>query len=383
VHRRGIRIGGARVEGQLDLAHGEVMTPLAFTSCLFDHSVSLTATRLPEFDLRGSHLPSLTADRMRVAGSVYLGHGFTTTGTVALQAAVIGDQLNCRGGRFQTSYEDGMALLADRIDVAAEVLLDEGFTAFGEVRFAAARIGRTLTCSAGSFNNPSGAAFHGNGMTVGGQWIVKNSRFDGTLSVKGASIGILNDDVDGWPQGWRGEAFAFRDFAADAELGAAKRIRWLEGRGGGFWPPHYTSLSQVYRRRGDPESARAVLIAREQGRTTQLPRRRRLVRRLWGTVAAYGYRPQRAVWGLGLLIALAGLGFAFADMRPTTDVPPQFWSVMYAADLALPLIDLRQADSYQPENRWAQGLMYATIMVGWFLSGAFVAAVTGLFKPDE
>jgi hypothetical protein len=71
VHRRGIRIGGARVEGQLDLAGGEVMTPLALTSCLFDHSVSLTATRLPELDLRGSHLPSLTAERMKVAGSVY------------------------------------------------------------------------------------------------------------------------------------------------------------------------------------------------------------------------------------------------------------------------------------------------------------------------
>jgi hypothetical protein len=96
VHRRGIRIGGARVEGQLDLADGEVMTPLALTSCLFDHSVSMTATRLPELDLRGSHLPSLTAERMKVAGSVYLGDEFTTTGTVELQAAVIGKRVGLR-----------------------------------------------------------------------------------------------------------------------------------------------------------------------------------------------------------------------------------------------------------------------------------------------
>lgn len=59
-------------------------------------------------------------------------------------------------------------------------------------------------------------------------------------------------------------------------------------------------------------------------------------------------------------------------------IPP-----LYAADLAIPLVDLRQAGDYQPRDLWAQWMMWATIGIGWFLSGAFLAAVTGIFKPDE
>jgi hypothetical protein len=56
---------------------------------------------------------------------------------------------------------------------------------------------------------------------------------------------------------------------------------------------------------------------------------------------------------------------------------------VYAADLAVPLVDLRQAGDYQPRQTWAQSVMWATIVLGWVLSLAFAAAVTGIFKPNE
>ena len=109
----------------------------------------------------------------------------------------------------------------------------------------------------------------------------------------------------------------------------------------------------------------------------------RLLHRLWGIVSSYGYRPQRAILGLAVLIALSGFAFAFPEMQPTSDIRPQFWSALYATDLALPLVDLDVAESYQPRDGWAQWAMWATIAAGWFLSGAFLAAVTGIFKADD
>lgn len=64
-------------------------------------------------------------------------------------------------------------------------------------------------------------------------------------------------------------------------------------------------------------------------------------------------------------------------------VGSQFWPPICVADVAVPLIDLSQADSCQSVNGWAQQLMWVTSTAGFHLSGAFVVAVTGLFPPDE
>jgi hypothetical protein len=140
----------------------------------------------------------------------------------------------------------------------------------------------------------------------------------------------------------------------------------------------------VLRKRGDLEAARKVLIAREQQRSAALyPRWRRALHRVWGALSAFGYRPSRAVWLLLGLIAFGGAAFWFAPMDPVRRSPLPLRPWLYAADLAIPLVDLRQAAHWQPAAGWAQLCMVATIGLGWFFSGAFVAAVTGLFKPDE
>lgn len=531
LHHRGIRLVGARIQGELDLSFAQLTTPIAMNYCFFDSPIRIRSASIPVFELKGSRVTSFDARRVDVAGeillrdvhaagtmelagariggdldlvgaklephagdaldadgahiggNVYLSDGFRAAGRVGLHGARVngqincrngtfvnpmgdalnanaaeaqvgmflsqhfratgrvllrgvrlGGQLNCRGGSFAnpngvalgvesaeidrsallsdgftaegevllrgvriggqlvcTSGEfinhDGAALTADNLSVAGDVLLDGGFAAIGEVRLVGSHIGGQLVC-AGTFTGPEGTALRADDMTVDQPWLLSDARFEGgTISVVGASVGALVDDVSGWPAEWRGDGFAYRDFSAGASADKQARLKWLSVQEGDFRPGPYTQLAAVYRRRGDPECARAVLIARERRRTRELSVWRRPFHWLWGKMSAYGYRPWRAVVLLFALIAGSGLAF---DQIPVSEwtglVEPNELVVLhpwlYAADLAVPLVDLRQAGDYQPPQS-AQWWMWWTIAFGWFLSLAFVAAVTGIFKPNE
>jgi hypothetical protein len=90
---------------------------------------------------------ALDCDGLRCAGEVFLNGGFRATGTVSLNGAQIGSQLNCTAASFTTS--GGCALFADGMTTPGFVYLDRGFRATGEVRFARATIGRQLVCTGG------------------------------------------------------------------------------------------------------------------------------------------------------------------------------------------------------------------------------------------
>jgi hypothetical protein len=326
---------------------------------------------------------ALDAESVDVSSNVGLRNWFEATGEVRLIAARVGRQLNCGGGRF--SNPDGYALDAALIDVKASVLLRNGFEATGEVRLHGAHIGGSLDCDGGRFTNPNGYTLNAARVVVAGEAVFHSADFGrGTVAVRGAEVGELSDDVNSWPRGWDGDGFTFEDFGGSASTDPRQRIDWLECQGGSFRPGPYTHLADVLRKRGDLEAARKVLIAREQQRSAALyPRWRRALHRVWGALSAFGYRPSRAVWLLLGLIAFGGAAFWFAPMDPVRRSPLPLRPWLYAADLAIPLVDLRQAAHWQPAAGWAQLCMVATIGLGWFFSGAFVAAVTGLFKPDE
>jgi hypothetical protein len=117
---------------------------------------------------------------------------------VRLVGARIGGQLNCSGARL--SNESGPALLADRIQVAQAVHLDEGFTAEGAgedgtVRLIGARVGGRLSCSGAQLSNTSGPALHADGIQVDEDvflddgFTAEGAGEDGTVRLLGARIG--------------------------------------------------------------------------------------------------------------------------------------------------------------------------------------------------
>ena len=88
-------------------------------------------------------------------------------------SAQIGDNLECDGGTFRNA--SGKALNADRITVQGNVLLRNGFSADGEVRFANGVIKGTLVWT--GVREPSRVV----------------------LNLRSASAGAIQDDKASWP----------------------------------------------------------------------------------------------------------------------------------------------------------------------------------------
>lgn len=401
-----VSLHGARVGGQLNCHEGH------FLNCAGDAlnanaaelkvgmflSGGFTATG--RVLLRGAHIGgelnceggrfinpndvALAAERADIDRSALLSENFCAKGAVLLRGVRIGGQLICTRGKFTNN--DGVALTADGLDISGDLLLDDGFTATGEVRLVGSHVGASLVCTGGTFSSSSGTALRAADMTVDQLWALRGARFGaGVVSVVGASINYLDDDVNTWPAGWRGDGFVYRDFGANTSTDVAERLRWLANQDGQFRPGPYTQLAAVYRRRGDVESAREVLIQRERCRTKSLTLLRRLLHRMWGAISAYGYKPWRAIGALAVVIVAVGFVFANTPPEPlaTNDRQVMFVPLVYAVDLAIPIVDFRQASAHQPSQLWTQWVMWSTIAVGWVLSLAFVTAATGLFKQDE
>jgi hypothetical protein len=67
-------------------------------------------------------------------------------------------------------------------------------------------------------------------------------------------------------------------------------------------------------------------------------------------------------------------------MQADTDAPA-FHPAAYTIDLLLPVINLGQRTAYTPRS-WALYWSWAFISIGWILTTAVVAALTGILKRD-
>ena len=140
---------------------------------------------------------ALSADRVKVAGSVYLRNGFRAEGMVRLPGATIGSVLDAAGGTFKNS--NGAALSADRVEVTGGVFLWNGFNAEGEVRLLGATIGGDLTARGGTFKNSIGNALSADGINVHGNVFLRDKFVaEGEVRLLGAEIKGQLEVVDAW-----------------------------------------------------------------------------------------------------------------------------------------------------------------------------------------
>jgi hypothetical protein len=166
----------------------------------------VASARLPALYLNGSRTRSITADGVTVFGNVFLRAAFTAEGEVRLLGAQIGGDLDCSGGVFRNPPqkdvpESGKALNADGINVRGNVFLRRGFTSEGEVRLLGAQIGGDLDCHGGHFKNPpkgnlpeSGKALYADGVNVRGGVILREGfTAEGEVRFLSAQIGAVLD----------------------------------------------------------------------------------------------------------------------------------------------------------------------------------------------
>ena len=194
-----VRLIGACIAGQLNCAGGQFNNP--------------TGT-------------ALTADSAEIGGHVHLGippgsaRKFHSTGHVSLLAARIGGQLNCTGGRFESTC--GEALKADGAVIRGSINLSAGFHATGAVWLAGTRIGTLLNCAGGRFENPEKKALVADSAEIGGSvFLHYGFRACGQVWLLGARItGQLNCS-GGWFDNRKGIALA----AENAEIGGGVLLR--------------------------------------------------------------------------------------------------------------------------------------------------------------
>lgn len=178
-------------------------------------AVNLTDSRIgsdlvaPGAALTNDSGPGLVADAMQVEHSLFLDDGFSATGhggaTVALSGAHVGHQLSLAGARL--SNDTGPALLADLIHVEHSMSLEDGFIATGAgdrgtVSLQSAQIGSQLNAAGAKLTNASGPALHAHGLQVNEDvnlrygFSATGAGAGGTLSLVGARIGGMFSAAD-------------------------------------------------------------------------------------------------------------------------------------------------------------------------------------------
>jgi hypothetical protein len=259
-------------------------------------------------------------------------------------------------------------------------------TAAGEIRLAGARVGGNADFT-GCKTPDSEQAFTLNLTELqAASLILRTQVAPEEADLTGAAVDRLADEPATWPSQIRLRGFTYMALDEEHTVSARERLGWLARDRDGYSPQPYEQLAAVYRREGREQDARQVAIARQRARRRALSLPGQLWSLLLDVVIGYGYRTWLAGfwllgwWAVGTLVFAAAYPHHLIPAAP--DAPhPAFQPAIYALDVLLPVVDLDQQKFWilQGPARW---FAWASILAGWLLATAVVAAVTGAVKRD-
>ncbi len=371
------------------------------------NTVWLLGSRIDaNLNLRKASLAGATCafqgERVKVAGNVLgedlvarMGNAAATGGSALnLQSAEIDGNLKLDRAQLVSS---GSALLAERLKVGGDVLLEQTKFEQGAVRLAGANITGRLRWAPAEVPT---AVVNVARATVGGldeAWSLPNG---------------------GWPAGGRLhlDGFSYGDLVADRAVTVGERLDWIrsqwparDGRAR-FGPGPYEELAGAYHRSGRDAEARAVAIARRGDIHRFEPMTK--VRALWDRVLyatiRYGYESWRAVLLLAAVFVVAIGVFSLAARHANLFVPvttsaaghapppvtkctseyPCFEAVGYSIDTVIPLINVHQAAYWAPNSSTTAGALLTVFTwlctaLGWLLATLTLAGVTGVIQGEQ
>ncbi len=185
----GIRIGGARIDGELKLINVHLDRQLFFIACAISMKPILSRSHFQALYCYETHCPGLEAESLVLQGDLHLSEGFVSNGKVSLAGSSIGGQFSCTAGTFNNP--EGFALHANGIKVNGTVFLNNGFSAKGEVHLVTATVGGQFACSGGTFINNNRIALDANGIEVG-----SDAFLDRQFEAEGA-VNLVGSKIDG------------------------------------------------------------------------------------------------------------------------------------------------------------------------------------------
>jgi hypothetical protein len=413
----------------LDVSQGILGAALDLRAIAIQGTVNLANAQINgPVDLRGASVTApntqrcVVAVRSRIDGDVRMNEFTATGGSVNFRGASIGGVVDAEAASLSNAGDKTLSL--HQADVAGNVRLCRGFTSTGLVVLNRAVIQGRLRCdgatlawkeappnASASESNSRGSAFEAISTVVrsgiGLGWTITA----GAVDLTDAQTSYLADNAAAdWPDdsylaGFVYERFGPLDMRSEQGIwDAGTRSRWL-ARIQPDEPHAWEQLARVLRANGDRVGAEDVLIAqrrcaRKQGATFRRRPLRRLVDAVQEWFVGYGHRPQRSLGILIVLIAAVALTLyipaARASMRATDAaivVSPDstvvharqgpcdagrircLSPVLYAIDTVVPIVDLDQRNTWYPTagadgTAMAWWLDIATIL-GWITSTVF------------
>ena len=366
-----VRLLGARIRGELDCAGGLFRNP----------------DRI-----------AIAADGIRVGRGVFLSHGFHAQGEVRLLGAEIDGQLTCEGGRFDAHDQ---ALQMENMHVHGPVFLRDGFSARGEVTVIAAVIDGRFVLQ-GEVSRPDALAVDFEAARIDGPLYLQPTKpLDGWVDLSFAQLRSLEDSPAAWQSGYELGGCRYRTLRSVWEAdnrhrwlrkdsSVEHRLAWLAGNRAGYVPQVYDQLAEMYGAAGEESHQRDVLIAKQRKRRGQLPWYGRLWNLSLDVLIGFGYRTGRALVPFAAFLAFGwwyfGKAYDDGDIIPrstaeTMSVSP-FRPLIYSLDQLVPVVNFGQREHWVATGD-AQTLVTVMVIVGWILTTAILAALTGLVRRNQ
>jgi hypothetical protein len=434
-----ILLDGARVAGAVTFA-GCHLSGLMAEACTFasdlvlhagtrvDNEVRLNRARIggdldgSRLDLCGADDPTrsrraLTADGVKVEGSVRLDDGFHALGEVRFRSARVEGDFRASGnftGNLPSDGRRGTALLLDRITIAGSVRFDGGFFgAAGRVTLRQARIAGDLDATGAGFDR-LGDAIRGDVSAL----VLDRACIEGALFLQqlqapllgasfiGARVGTLVDDETTWGERLALDGFTYGRFGDDAPLDTVFRIDWLECQHPTHLESHFRTqpwrrLIKVLRRMGHEHRAGSIALQREHrlrriGRIGSWapPALRWLPRAghaLLGALTGHGFRPGRLIGWLVAVWLLSGAAYWAATTSPAAGAAAEpaesgFSPLAYSLDRLLPIVELGQAHGVSASPAWAEAMVWLGHLeaaFGWAAALLLLASMAGWLDRDR
>lgn len=290
-----IRLAGAHIGGELNLAYAEISN---------------------------TDGPALHGDALRVGGLQFNGariSGKGLPGTICLPNARVDNDVYLMNAKVRNS--SGSALYADGVHVEGAIVMVGsrvfGIGQGGAIWLLGAHVGG-LRLVETEVRNDSGPALFADQLQARGILLLQLMRFSGpgdkaTVRLAEASAGGQFSFINNTISNSSGPLLDVNGFSYGSLSGVDWR-QWLDlirNHTKEYRPSPYQQLAAVERAAGHDGNARNILIAQQHDLRHRAPkalggRLTQAFHWLWGALAGYGYRARRTA--LALLVALAAAG---------------------------------------------------------------------------
>lgn len=426
-----VELNRARFEGRVDLAHARFRRSFSLEASEFEQDASFEhvtvdgdlclanarfarglnasgASITCDLDAEGAMFAdarSLAQFNGVVVGKRAYFVSASFAGDVDLIGAEVGGQLNMSNARFHRPEE--ARYLFHSMKVAGHALFRNAeFRSPADFRFCQfagnldAQGMTNLAGGATALAAEGRSSFHTDfsGATVRGGAYFAGSELRGTLSLAGASFGLLDLRLVRWPTAPRSVAIdglRFSRIAFGQEPVTFDRVQTALLESSAYSPDVYAAVEHFFQSQGEAREANRVFHARSRLERRQQWDDGRYGQWAWSWLlrltVGNGRAPGFALLWTSLFVGIGYVVFreprrpgAPRKMEPrkpdqAPDVYNAFW---YSLDLFTPAIDLEAAKAWKPrqESRFARQYLRLHRIVGWVVVPIGIAAIMGLLR---